>query len=118
MPPGLAAPFSAVAKRAGVGQGSLYRHFPDRTALAVAVFEDNVRDLEEYTAAADRTIDATGKHRIRGRMTLILAGERKVRILKDTGKYTTVPFAKLSGEDRTFVARFAAEPSVLLAETR
>ncbi len=54
---GLGAPFSAVAKRAGVGQGSLYRHFPDRTALAVAVFEDNVRDLEEYTASADRTID-------------------------------------------------------------
>ena len=54
---GLSAPFSAVAKRAGVGQGSLYRHFPDRTALAVAVFEDNVRDLEEYTAPADRTID-------------------------------------------------------------
>lgn len=54
---GLGAPFSAVAKRAGVGQGSLYRHFPDRTALAVAVFEDNVRDLEEYTAPPDRTID-------------------------------------------------------------
>ena len=54
---GLGAPFSAVAKRAGVGQGSLYRHFPDRTALAVAVFEDNVRDLEEYTSAPDRTVD-------------------------------------------------------------
>ncbi|WP_109211571.1 MULTISPECIES: TetR/AcrR family transcriptional regulator [Microbacterium] len=54
---GLGAPFSAVAKRAGVGQGSLYRHFPDRTALAVAVFEDNVRDLEEYTADGERTID-------------------------------------------------------------
>lgn len=54
---GLSAPFSAVAKRAGVGQGSLYRHFPDRTALAVAVFEENVVDLEQYTAAADRTID-------------------------------------------------------------
>ena len=54
---GLGAPFSAVAKRAGVGQGSLYRHFPDRTALAVAVFEDNVRELEEYTADPGRTID-------------------------------------------------------------
>lgn len=54
---GLSAPFSAVAKRAGVGQGSLYRHFPDRTALAVAVFEDNVADLEEYTAPEGRTID-------------------------------------------------------------
>jgi AcrR family transcriptional regulator len=54
---GLSAPFSAVAKRAGVGQGSLYRHFPDRTSLAVAVFEDNVRDLEEYTSDPERTID-------------------------------------------------------------
>ena len=54
---GSSAPFSAVAKRAGVGQGSLYRHFPDRTALAVAVFEENLVDLEEFTAPADRTID-------------------------------------------------------------
>lgn len=54
---GLGAPFSAVAKRAGVGQGSLYRHFPDRTALAVAVFDDNVRDLEESTGPPDRTLD-------------------------------------------------------------
>lgn len=54
---GLSAPFSAVAKRAGVGQGSLYRHFPDRTALAVAVFEDNVRDLEDDVAQPGRTVD-------------------------------------------------------------
>jgi AcrR family transcriptional regulator len=54
---GLNAPFSAVAKRAGVGQGSLYRHFPDRTALAVAVFEENVADLEDYTSPPDRTSD-------------------------------------------------------------
>ena len=54
---GLNAPFSAVAKRAGVGQGSLYRHFPDRKALAVAVFEENLVDIEEFTAPADRTID-------------------------------------------------------------
>lgn len=50
-------PLSAVAKRAGVGQGSLYRHFPDRTALAVAVFEDNLADLEGFTAPDDRTLD-------------------------------------------------------------
>ena len=54
---GLSAPFSVVAKRAGVGQGSLYRHFPDRTALAVAVFEENVIDLEQYTDPEDRTIE-------------------------------------------------------------
>jgi len=54
---GLGAPFSAIAKRAGVGQGSLYRHFPDKTTLAVAVFEDNVIDLEQYIAPDGRTID-------------------------------------------------------------
>ncbi|MCX7522861.1 TetR family transcriptional regulator [Microbacterium sp. STN6] len=43
---GFAAPLSAVARRAGVGQGSLYRHFPDRIALAVAVFDDNLAALE------------------------------------------------------------------------
>ena len=43
---GPGAPFSAVAKRAGVGQGTLYRHFPDRIALAAAVFDENVAELE------------------------------------------------------------------------
>lgn len=54
---GVAAPFSAVARRAGVGQGSLYRHFPDRTALAAALFEENVERIEEHTAGDDRTLD-------------------------------------------------------------
>lgn len=54
---GLAAPFSAVAKRAGVGQGSLYRHFPDRTALAVAVYEENVAELECLMAPETGTLD-------------------------------------------------------------
>jgi len=54
---GLSAPFSAVAKRAGVGQGSLYRHFPDRTALAAALFEENVEAIEAHTAPDDRTLD-------------------------------------------------------------
>lgn len=43
---GYSAPLNAVARRAGVGQGSLYRHFPDRTALAVAIFDENINQLE------------------------------------------------------------------------
>ncbi|MGW0607882.1 TetR/AcrR family transcriptional regulator [Streptomyces sp. NPDC002640] len=43
---GLRAPLSAIARRAGVGQGVLYRHFPDRAALALAVLEENVRQIE------------------------------------------------------------------------
>ena len=51
---GFNAPLSAVARRAGVGQGSLYRHFPDRIALAVAVFDDNITDLEALGTRAGR----------------------------------------------------------------
>ncbi len=53
---GFGAPLSAVARRAGVGQGSLYRHFPDRIALAVAVFDDNITDLEALAASPDATL--------------------------------------------------------------
>ncbi|MFI8434477.1 TetR/AcrR family transcriptional regulator [Streptomyces sp. NPDC079020] len=48
---GLDAPLSAVARRAGVGQGVLYRHFPDRAAVATAVLEENVRQIEQAAAA-------------------------------------------------------------------
>lgn len=43
---GLTVPLRAIAQRAGVGQGSLYRHFPSRTALAAAVFSENIDELE------------------------------------------------------------------------
>lgn len=48
---GLDAPLSAIARRAGVGQGVLYRHFPDRAVMAGAVLEENVRQIEEAAGA-------------------------------------------------------------------
>lgn len=53
---GFSAPLSAVARRAGVGQGSLYRHFPDRIALAVAVFDENIAELEALAGSPDATL--------------------------------------------------------------
>ena len=53
---GFAAPLSSIARRAGVGQGSLYRHFPDRLSLAVAVFDDNIAELEVLLADDDATV--------------------------------------------------------------
>ncbi len=47
---GYAVPLSAVAREAGVGQGVLYRHFPTRTDLALAVFTDNIDEIEELEA--------------------------------------------------------------------
>lgn len=55
---GFTAPLSAVAKRAGVGQGSLYRHFPDRLSLALAVLEENIGELEEHADRPDATLDS------------------------------------------------------------
>lgn len=45
------APLDEVAKRAGVGAGTLYRHFPSRTDLLAAVY---VSDIEEMCDAADK----------------------------------------------------------------
>lgn len=48
---GFDVPLQAIAKRARVGQGVLYRHFPRRMDLALAVFEENFLRLE--AAGAD-----------------------------------------------------------------
>ncbi|GAA2280096.1 TetR family transcriptional regulator [Streptomyces ruber] len=55
---GLDAPLSAIARRAGVGQGVLYRHFHDRDALAAAVLEENVHQIEQAAGAAGATFAA------------------------------------------------------------
>jgi AcrR family transcriptional regulator len=54
---GYSAPLSSVARRAGVGQGSLYRHFPDRVSLAIAVFDDNITELEAVAVRPETTLD-------------------------------------------------------------
>lgn len=57
-------PFSQIAKRAAVGQASLYRHFPDKTALAVAVFDENLAAVEAQA------------HDLRGLLELVVAQAR------------------------------------------
>lgn len=47
---GAAVPLDRVAERAGVGRGTLYRHFPDRAALIAAVYAVRVDALERYAA--------------------------------------------------------------------
>lgn len=47
-------PLHTVAKEAGIGQGVLYRHFPTRLDLALAVFETRFTEL---TALADDDAD-------------------------------------------------------------
>lgn len=48
---GLDAPLDLIAERAGVGRATLYRHFADRSELALAVLEADVEDLGRRTVA-------------------------------------------------------------------
>jgi AcrR family transcriptional regulator len=43
----------AIARRAGVGIGTLYRHFPTREAIVEAVYR---REVEQLAASADRLL--------------------------------------------------------------
>ncbi|MFB4271963.1 TetR/AcrR family transcriptional regulator [Nonomuraea sp. GTA35] len=58
---GVNAPMEAIAKRAGVGVGTLYRRFPDREALIAAVGHHYIHTMAEaLDAAALRSADAWG----------------------------------------------------------
>jgi hypothetical protein len=46
-------------------------------------------------------VDDTGTFRVKGQLILILEG--KVRLLKETGRTTTVPLTRLSAADRQYV---------------
>ncbi|MEI4473618.1 TetR/AcrR family transcriptional regulator [Frigidibacter sp. MR17.24] len=50
---GVSASLEEIARRAGVGIGTLYRHFPTREDLVEAVYR---REVEELCAAADRLL--------------------------------------------------------------
>jgi AcrR family transcriptional regulator len=48
-----AASTNEIAKRAGVGAGTLYRHFPTRESLVLAVYQ---HDVERLVASVDRVL--------------------------------------------------------------
>lgn len=49
---GLDAPLDAIARRAGVGNATLYRRFPARRDLLVAVFAERMSDYADAVARA------------------------------------------------------------------
>jgi AcrR family transcriptional regulator len=48
---GVNAPVRAIAERAGVGVGTVYRHFPQRADLIVAVMKSQIDDCADAAAA-------------------------------------------------------------------
>jgi AcrR family transcriptional regulator len=55
---GVEAPLEEVARRAGVGIGTLYRHFARREALVEAIFEDRISEFIAIARAAAAEPDA------------------------------------------------------------
>ncbi len=53
---GVDAPVRAIAERAGVGLGTVYRHFPQRSDLIKAVFQSRI------DACADAAFELAGQH--------------------------------------------------------
>jgi AcrR family transcriptional regulator len=51
------APMSEIARRAGVGMGTLYRRYPSREALVAALCLDGMRRLEDVARAALERVD-------------------------------------------------------------
>ena len=53
---GIDAPLDRIAERAGVGRATLYRNFPGRTEIAVAVLMEDILDLGRRFAAPSEPI--------------------------------------------------------------
>ncbi|WP_420031571.1 TetR/AcrR family transcriptional regulator [Streptomyces sp. cg28] len=82
---GLAAPLDVVARRAGVGNATLYRHFARRADLVDAVFRDQLSGTmaagEEARTAADAWAGLTGYLEV---VFTVLAGDRGTNDLMTT----------------------------------
>ncbi len=57
---GIAVPVDEVARRAGVGVGTLYRHFPTKEALFEAIVIDRVDTLLASASVVDESQDPAG----------------------------------------------------------
>ncbi len=88
---GAVAPLDLVVRRAGIGRGTLYRHFADREALVAAVYTARV-DLLEDLAARHRGPDLLGALITRmwelnresgGMHSVLLADEEGTALLAD-----------------------------------
>lgn len=99
---GLDAPLSEIARRAGVGQGTLYRRFPTREALIEAIVDSH---LAELAAVARLAGDGPEAFLVFFRAAVRLKGEN--RGLLDVLAAHPLPAPALLARRAAFVAGFA-----------
>lgn len=101
---GLGATLDAVAERAGVGVGTVYRRFPDKEALVDALFEDRI---DEVRAIADEAaLIPDGWDALATFMERALEMHCHDRALKE------LVFSTAHGQDRVARARDRIKPAV------
>jgi AcrR family transcriptional regulator len=77
---GLAVPLDEIARRAGVGAGTVYRHFPTKEALFEAVILDRVRKLADH---AETLTDGDPGEAFFGFLQRVLSGATAAKDLVD-----------------------------------
>jgi AcrR family transcriptional regulator len=101
---GLSATLDAVAERAGVGVGTVYRRFPDKETLVDALFEDRIEEIRaiaEEALAIEDPWDA-----------LVAFMERALALHCDDRALKELVFSTAHGQDRVAHARERIKPAV------
>lgn len=101
---GLGATLDAVAERAGVGVGTVYRRFPDKEALVDALFEERIDEVRAIADEAARLPD--------GWEALTTFMERALELHCHDRALKELVFSTAHGQDRVARARARIKPAV------
>ncbi|MGW6237343.1 TetR/AcrR family transcriptional regulator [Streptomyces sp. NPDC055094] len=106
---GLDASLDEIARRAGVGNATLYRHFPDRAALIEAVFHESLGDTQRAGEEARLSDDAwAGLTTYLSSIFAGLAADRGANDLMTTGIRGVPSLEALHAENRETVGLLLA----------
>ncbi|TDD65717.1 TetR/AcrR family transcriptional regulator [Jiangella aurantiaca] len=110
------APLDDVARRAGVGNATLYRHFPTRRALLAAVYADELAALRDYAELLrEQEAPADALHAWLRALATQLAHTRDLALTADGDWYESVD-ATVSGLLTAAQRAGAVRPDVAAAD--
>ncbi|EDX80110.1 MAG: TetR/AcrR family transcriptional regulator [Alphaproteobacteria bacterium] len=100
----------AVVEAAGVGRATLYRHFPDRAALLLALFE------REMAAVSRASIDVEPGQALFSMIAQSGRAAREAPALADAWRAVAADHPQLRARQREFVRLFEAPLAAALSE--
>lgn len=107
---GLEATLDDVARHAGVGVGTVYRRFPDKSSLADALFDERVNELVEMAERAREQPDAWA--------ALVWFLENSTEMLAGNRGLRQILMFAAQGHDRVLSARGRIRPAIDSLVTR